>query len=49
VATSSPSPTSKSPRLGPEDKVRKESMITALKARGMLSPSAERYIRSGLR
>ena len=44
-----PAPTNKWPRLGPEDKVRKEQMITVLKDRGLLSESAERWIRSGRR
>lgn len=44
-----PSPTIKTAVLGPEDQVRKENMITALKARDLLSESAERYIRSGRR
>ena len=44
-----PQPTTKNARLGPEDKERKETMITALKVRKLLSPSAERYIRSGIR
>jgi len=42
-------PTKKNASLGPEDKVRKEKMITYLKARDMLSPSAEKFIRSGIR
>ncbi len=44
-----PAPTSKNARLGPEDKERKESMITVLKQRNLLPPSAEKYIRSGIR
>lgn len=44
-----PSPTNKWPRLGPEDKARKEKMIAALKDRNLLSASAERWIRSGRR
>ncbi len=42
-------PTKKNANLGPEDKIRKEKMIVALKARGMLSASAEKFIRSGIR
>lgn len=44
-----PSPTSKWPKLGPEDKTRKEKMIVALKNRDLLSVSAERWIRSNRR
>jgi len=44
-----PSPTNKWPKLGPEDKARKEKMITALKNRNLLSASAKRWIRSGRR
>jgi hypothetical protein len=44
-----PSPTTKWPRLGPEDKARKQKMIDVLKARGLLSESAERWILSGRR
>ncbi len=44
-----PAPTSKWPRLSPEDKARKEKMITTLKNRSLLSESAERWIRSGRR
>lgn len=44
-----PAPTTKNARLGPEDKERKKTMVAALKQRKLLSPNAERYIRSGIR
>jgi len=44
-----PVPTTKLPRLGPEDKARKEKMINALKERNLLSESAEKWIRKGTR
>jgi hypothetical protein len=42
-------PTTKNVNLGAEDKARKEKMVEALKARNLLSPSAERFILSGRR
>lgn len=42
-------PTTKNANLGAEDKKRKELMLTELKKRNLLSPSAERFIRSGRR
>lgn len=39
----------KGARLGPEDQQRKLQMLTDLNNRKLLTPSAERFIRSGRR
>lgn len=42
-------PTTKYANLGAEDQIRKQRMVDALKARNLLSESAERFILSGRR